>query len=103
MWPLRHHVSRRGLQFVVEENFITYHSMYSETSNYHEEADQLLIHCITSSKLDGKCAWVYANEVNVAVLLIAHHNLLSCKNVTLESVLKRLSSIVFLSFFVVYG
>lgn len=40
-----------------------------------------MIHCITSSKLDGKCARVYANEVNVAVLLIAHHNLMGCRNI----------------------
>ena len=51
---IERYLSRRGLQFVVAGNFITCHSTYGETTINHEEADTLLIHCITSSKLDGK-------------------------------------------------
>ena len=75
MGPLRDHLSSRGLQLVVAGNFITYHSTYGEATNNHEEADTLLIHCITSSKLNDKRVWVYASDVDVAVLLIAHRNL----------------------------
>ena len=39
------------------------------------------MHCIKSSELDGKRVWFYASVVDVAVLLIAHRNLLSCRNV----------------------
>ena len=78
---LRDHLSHEGLQFVVAESSITYHSTYGETNNNHEEADTLLIHCITPSKRDGKRVWVYASDVDVVVLLIVHHNLLSCRNV----------------------
>ena len=75
------HLSRGGLQFAVAENFIAFHFTYSETNNNHEEADTLLIHCIRSSKLHSKRAWVCATDVDVVVLLIAHCNLLSCRNV----------------------
>ena len=61
--------------------FITYNSTYGETTNNHKEADTLLIHCITFSKPDDKFVWVYASEVDVAVLLTAHRNLLGCRNV----------------------
>ena len=80
MGPLRDHLSRRGLQFVVAEDFITYYSMYGGTTKNHEEADTL-IHCITSSGLDEKRIWVYFSGVDVAVLQIAHRNLLSCRNI----------------------
>lgn len=83
MSPLRDHLSRRCFQFVVSRNFITYHFMYSETNNNREKPDTLLIHYITSSKLYGKLVWVFASDVNVAVPLIAHLNLLSCRNVYL--------------------
>ena len=63
MHPLRDHLSRKGLQFVVAENFTTHHSTYGETTNNHEEADILLIPCVTSSKFDGKCVWVYARKL----------------------------------------
>ena len=39
------------------------------------------VHCITSSKPDGKRVWVYASNVDVVVQLITHCNLLSCRNV----------------------
>ena len=81
MGPLRDHLSQRGLQFVVAGNFITHHSTHDETTNNHKEADTLLIHYITSSKLDGKRVWVYATDVHVAVLLIGQRNLLNCRNV----------------------
>ena len=74
MGPLRDHLSSRGLQLVVAGNFIMYHSTYGETTNNHEEADTL-IHCITSSKLNDKRVWLYASDVDVAVLLITHRNL----------------------------
>ena len=77
--PLRDSLSRRVLRFVVAGNFITYHSTYGETTNNHEEATTLLKHCITSSKLDDKHFWVYAGDVDAAVLLTAHRNLLSCR------------------------
>ena len=75
--------------------------LYGETTNNHEEADTLLIHYITSSKLDDKRVCVYDSDVDVAVLLIAHRSLWNCRMFTLELVLKRLTSIVFLSFLVV--
>lgn len=55
MDPLRDNLSRRGLQFAVARNFLTYNSTYlvAETANNYEEADTLLMHCITSSKLDS--------------------------------------------------
>ena len=40
-----------------------------------------MVHCITSSKLDGKRVCFYASDVDVAVLLITHCNLLSCRNI----------------------
>ena len=84
MGPLREDLSRRGLKFVVTGNFITYHSTYGEATGNHKEIDTLLIHCITSSKRDGKWVSVYANYVDNAVLLIAHRNLLSCKSIYFE-------------------
>ena len=69
--PLRDYLSRRGFQFVVAEHFITYHSTHGETTNNHEEADTLFIHCIKLHKVD----------VDVAVLLIGHRHLLRCRNV----------------------
>ena len=83
MSPFRDHLSRRCFQFVVSRNFITYHFMYSETNNNREKPDTLLIHYITSSNLYGKLVWVYASDVNIAVPLIAHLNLLNCRNVYL--------------------
>ena len=59
----------------------------------------IIDHCITSSKRDGKRVWVYASDADVVVLLIAHRNLLCAAEMfTLESSLKILTSIVFLSF-----
>lgn len=40
-----------------------------------------MVHCITSSKFDGKRVCFYASNVDVAVLLIIHCNLLSCRNI----------------------
>ena len=101
MGPLGDHLSRRGLQFVAAGSFMKYHSTYSEVTSNDEEAGTLLIHCITSSKLHGKCGWVYASDVDVAMLLIAYRNLLGCKMLTFESVLKILTLKIFLSFLVV--
>ena len=75
MGSLRDHLSHRGVEFVVAGNFITYHPTYCETTNNHQEADGLLIHCITSWKLYDKRIWVYASDVDVVVLLVAHCNL----------------------------
>ena len=59
----------------------------------------IIDHCITSSKRDGKRVWVYASDADVVVLLIAHRNLLCAAEMfTLETLLKILTSIVFLSF-----
>ena len=59
----------------------------------------IIDHCITSSKRDGKRVWVYASDADVVVLLIAHRNLLCAAEMfILESLLKILTSIVFLSF-----
>ena len=78
MAPLRDHLSRRGFQFEVAGNFITYYSTYREITNNQEEGDTLFTHCKSFSKLDGKRVCVYAKDVDVAVLLIAHRSLLSC-------------------------
>ena len=59
-------------------NFITYYSTYREITNNQEEGDTLFTHCKSFSKLDGKRVCVYAKDVDVAVLLIAHRSLLSC-------------------------
>ena len=59
----------------------------------------IIDHCITSSKRDGKRVWVYASDADLVVLLIAHRNLLCAAEMfTLETLLKILTSIVFLSF-----
>ena len=39
------------------------------------------MHLTTSSRLDGKWVWVFVSDVSVAVLLIAHHNLMGCRNI----------------------
>ena len=39
------------------------------------------MHLITSSRIDGKCVWVFVSDVSVAVLLIAHRNLMACRNI----------------------
>lgn len=79
--PLRYHLYRKGWQFLVSWNLITCHSIKDEISSNHTEADTLLTHCITSSKSDDKGFCVSASNVDVAVLLIAYHKLLSFKNV----------------------
>lgn len=81
MAPLRYHLYRKGWQFLVSRNLITCHSTKDKISTNHTEADMLLIHCITSSKSDDKGFCVSASNVNFEVLLIAHHKLLSFKNV----------------------
>ena len=100
MGPLRDHLSNRGLEFVAAGNVIMYHSMYGETTNNHKDADTLLRHCIISLKLDRKYVCVYASDVNVAVLLITHRNLLSCRNVYF-GVSAEKTNTDFLSFLVV--
>lgn len=100
MSPLRDHLSRRVLQFSVAGNFIMYHFMYGETTNNHKEGDTLLIHYITSSKLDGKHVSINASDIDVAVLLIARGNLLTCRNIYFGVSAERLTSAVFLSFLV---
>lgn len=55
--------------------------MYGKTFKNHKEADTLLTHYITSSKLDAKPVWVCVSDVDVTVLQIAHRNLFSCINV----------------------
>ena len=50
-------------------------STWGEKTNNHEDADTLSIH----GTLDGKHAWVYASDVDVAVPVTDHRNLLSCR------------------------
>ena len=78
-----------------------YRSTYGATTNNHEEAETLLIHCIMSSKLDDRRVSVYASNVDFTKLITSQYSLLSCGNYTLESVLKILKSTVFLNFLVV--
>lgn len=39
------------------------------------------MHLITSSRLDGKWVWVFVSDVSITVLLIAHRNLMGCRNI----------------------
>lgn len=91
MGPLRDILSGRGLQFAVAGNVITDHITHDETTNKHQEADTLLINCITFSKLDGESACIYASDVDVAVLLIAHRNILSYGNVYFGVIAEKLN------------
>ena len=91
MDPLRDLLSGRCLQFAVAGNVIMDHITHDETTNKHQEADTLLINCITFSKLDGESACIYASDVDVAVLLIAHRNILSCGNVYFEVIAEKLN------------
>ena len=55
-------------------------STYGATTNNHEEADTLLIHCIMSSKLDDRRLSVYASNFDFTKLIASQYSLLSCGN-----------------------
>ena len=76
------YLAQKGVQYVVAGNHITYHWRLGELENNHEEADTLLIHCLAlCTNVSSKALLVYASDVDIAMLLIAHRNRLAFKSI----------------------
>ena len=74
------YLSSRGLQYVVAGNHKTFRSTNALCENNHEEADTLLIHCLTFC-VNTRSVLIFATDTDIAVLLIAHRHQFPCQNI----------------------
>ena len=75
---LTKYLASRGLQYVVAGNHKTFRSTNAECENNHEEADTLLIHCLTFC-VNTRSVLIF--DTDIAVLLIAHLHRLPFQNI----------------------
>ena len=73
MEGLRLSLEQRRIEYLIAGNGRIYKSNSANFDvNNHEEADSLLIYCMTELNLDNQEVVIYSNDTDVFILLVAH-------------------------------
>ena len=79
------HLEKRGVEFFISGNGLTFSSSTGEGKTNHKEGETAIMMGLSSMKLKEKRVVVYGNAVDLFALLLYHYNNIDCLELHMKS------------------